>query len=76
MKMITLYVSEDQYAAYQEHAKRIGASTSELIRSAMDEYYGAHIAQSASVFDREPAAVGKGVHPLDSSDDLLDEMME
>jgi hypothetical protein len=76
MKTITLYVSEDQYAAYQEHAKRTGASASELIRSAMDEYYGAHIAQSASVFDGEPATVGKVMHPLDSSDDLLDEMVQ
>jgi hypothetical protein len=76
VKTITLYVPEDQYAAFQKYAKRTGSSASELIRSAMSEYYGTHIARDQSVFDSEPASVGRVLKPLIEDDDLLDEMLQ
>ncbi|MFP4376195.1 MAG: ribbon-helix-helix protein, CopG family [Spirochaetales bacterium] len=75
MKTITIHVPEATYSSFQEFAQRTGTTASELIRAAMHEYYEANIRRAGSIFDSEPARVGRVVHPLSAEDDLLEEML-
>ena len=75
MKTITIHVPEETYRAYQDHAAQTCRSASELIRNAMEEYYASHFAGSGSVFDDEPAAMGRTLADLSPDDDLLQEML-
>jgi len=75
MKTITINVSEPVYVEFQERARQMDRSASELIREAMDEYRQRHLARSTSLRDRRPASVGGPVEPIDSSADILDEML-
>ena len=75
MKTITIHVTEDTYAAFQERARMCGASASELIRDAMSEYVEHHFPTGASIFDHAPADVGQVLRPLGADDDLLEEML-
>ncbi|TVR57318.1 MAG: CopG family transcriptional regulator [Spirochaetaceae bacterium] len=75
MKTITIHVAEDTYAAFQERARKGGASASELIREAMSEYAARHFPTGTSIFDHAPAKAGKAIRPLERDDDLLEEML-
>lgn len=75
MKTITIHVPEETYRAFQEEAATKGRSASELIRAAMEAYYRDHISSGASVFDAEPADLGRVFRPLSADDDLLEEML-
>ena len=75
MKTITIHVPEDTYRAYQDHAAAVRKSASELIRSAMEEYYAAHLSGGGSIFDGEPASLGKTIADLSLDDDFLEEML-
>ncbi|MFO7782367.1 MAG: ribbon-helix-helix protein, CopG family [Spirochaetia bacterium] len=75
MKTIRIHVPEDTYRAFHEEAPTKGQSASELIRAAMEAYYRNHISSGASVFDAQPADLGRVLRPLSADDDLLEEML-
>ncbi len=75
MRTITIHVSEETYQAFQEHAADTDTSASELIRTAMEEYYRANFAKIGSIFDAEPADAGRVLRPLSADNDLLEEML-
>jgi hypothetical protein len=75
MKTITVHVPEDTYEAFKKHAGTEKRSAAELIREAMEEYYRAHLQSGRSIFDHEPADMGRSLNPLSPEDDLLEEML-
>jgi hypothetical protein len=75
MKTVTVNVTEETYRAFQRHASERGTTASELIRSAMEEYYRSNIARAGSILDGEPADAGRVLAPLSPDDDLLGEML-
>lgn len=76
MKPITINVSESTYKEFREYAKRQDRKTAELICEAMELYREKRIQDSGaqSLRDLRPESVGKVLRPLDTDDDLLDEM--
>jgi hypothetical protein len=76
MKTITVNVSEPVYEDFQTYAQKSERKTSELIREAMEEYRRAHIERKTSLRDRRPASVGGRIDPIESEDDLLEEMLD
>jgi metal-responsive CopG/Arc/MetJ family transcriptional regulator len=75
MKMITINVSEPVYQVYQEAAKKMDLTSSELIRDAMEAYLKNLYSGSQSILDLMPVSVGKILVPPSQDDDLLDEML-
>lgn len=75
MKTITINVSEPVYRQFQELARRVDRTTSELIRESMEQYLRSR-RTSGSVLDLEPLALGKMKRPLTAKDDLLGEMLK
>lgn len=76
MKTITINVSEPVYRDFQEHARRVDRTASELIRDAMELYRNQRILpQRRSVLDLKPVSVGVVARPLGADDDLLGEML-
>jgi hypothetical protein len=76
MKTITINVSEPVYAEFQQASKAMGRPTSELIREAMEYYRNERLYPRRSMKDFRPRSVGKVLKPLDSQDDLLNEMFQ
>ncbi|MFP4485048.1 MAG: DUF6290 family protein [Spirochaetota bacterium] len=75
MKTITIHVPEEKYQAFKEYAAEHDKSAAELIREAMEEYYRTHLQSGRSIFDHEPADMGRTLKPLSPEDDLLEEML-
>lgn len=75
MKTITINVSDPVYKEFTHFAKQRGRPTSELIRSAMEEYFQRHMVRQTSLRNRRPTSAGGPVQPLTSEDDLLGEML-
>jgi predicted transcriptional regulator len=75
MKTITVNVSEPVYEDFQAFAKRMDRKTSELIREAMELYRQARIQRQTTLRDRRAATVGGPILPLNSENDLLEEML-
>ncbi len=76
MKTITVNVSEPVYQDFQEYARRVDRTASELIREAMELYREQRIRRNGgSVLDITPASLGGVIKPLGQDDDLLAEML-
>ena len=75
MKTITVNVSEPVYRQFQELARRVDRTTSELIRESMEQYLRSR-RTSGSVLDIEPLSLGKVKRPFSAQDDLLGEMIK
>ncbi len=75
MKTITINVSDPVYRDLASYAKGKGRPTSEVIRTAMEEYHARVVARRTSLRERRAASVGGPVKPLLAEDDLLDEML-
>lgn len=75
MKTITINVSEPVYAEFQQASKAMGRPTSELIREAMEHYRNEKLYPRRSIKDFRPRSAGKVLRPLDSQNDLLEEMI-
>lgn len=76
MKTITINVSEPVYAEFRQASKAMGRPTSELIREAMEYYWKKQLRPRRSLSDFRPRSAGKVIKPLNSQDDLLEEMLE
>ena len=77
MNTITVDVPDPVYRDFQDYAKRVDRTTSELIREAMELYRDQQIAHgSMDVRDIPTYSVGKVLKPLSPDDDLLGEMLE
>ncbi|MFP4426620.1 MAG: CopG family transcriptional regulator [Spirochaetaceae bacterium] len=75
MRMVTINVDDNTYDAFKQEAEKRAVSASSLIREAMEEYRERRIGSSRSIFDHEPASVGKVIRELGPDDDLLGEML-
>lgn len=75
MRMITINVDEKVYDSFRKESERRQVSTSKLIRDAMAEYEAQKIREPRSIFDHEPASVGRVLRELTTEDDLLGEML-
>jgi len=75
MKAITINVSEPVYAEFQAASKSAGRPTSELIREAMALYQREHLRPVGDLHGFQPRSLGRVLHPLAATDDLLDEML-
>ena len=75
MNTITINVSEPVYAELQQASKAMGRPTSELIREAMEHYRNEKLYPRRSIKDFRPRSAGKVLRPLDSQNDLLEEMI-
>ena len=76
MKTISVNVSEPVYQDFLEHARRTDRTAAELIREAMELFRAQRIAARTSIKTLGPLDLGKVVAPLDSEDDLLEEMLD
>jgi predicted transcriptional regulator len=77
MKTITINVSDPVYRDFQEHARRVDRTASELIREAMELYRDQRIAwKGTATLEIPTASVGRVLKPLGPDDDLLAEMLE
>lgn len=74
MKTITINVSEPIYREFQEQARKVDRTASELIREAMEYYARSRLRESRSVLALPPLDLGRIKRPLSSKDDLLAEM--
>ena len=74
MKTITINVSEPVYREFQERARKVDRTASELIREAMEYYVRNRLRESRSVLAFPPLDLGKMKKPLRPKDDLLAEM--
>ncbi len=74
MKTITINVSEPIYREFQERARKVDRTTSELIREAMEYYVRDRLRESRSVLSFPALDLGKIKKPLSRKDDLLAEM--
>lgn len=59
MKPLTLYVSDDVYAAYQDVAEKTGVKAAALIRNAMDFFLKEKLNKRRSLEDFVPFDSGK-----------------
>ena len=77
MKPITINVSESTYREFKEYARRHDRKTAELIREAMELYREKKIQDSGATSLRalRPESLGKILQPMNSEDNLLDEMI-
>lgn len=75
MKTITVNVSEPVYRRFQELARQVDRTTSELIRESMEQYLRSR-RTSGSVLEIQPISLGKVKKPLTAEDDLLGEMLK
>jgi hypothetical protein len=77
MKTITVNVSEPVYRDFQNYARQVDRTASELIREAMELYREQKmVRQGMSVLEIPTASVGKVLKPLGPHDDLLAEILE
>ncbi len=76
MKTISVNVSEPVYQDFLEYARRTDRTAAELIREAMELFRAQRIAARTSIKTLGPLDLGEVVAPLDSEDDLLDEMLD
>ena len=76
MKTITINVSEPVYAEFRQASKAMRRPTSELIGEAMEYYRKKYLRPRRSLSDFRPRSAGKVIKPLNSQDDLLEEMLE
>ena len=74
MKTITINVSEPVYREFQERARKVDRTASELIREAMEYYVQERLRESRSVLEFPALDLGKVKKPLSPKDDLLAEM--
>ena len=74
MKTITINVSEPVYREFQERARKVDRTASELIREAMEYYVRERLRESRSVLEFPALDLGKVKKPLSPKDDLLAEM--
>jgi len=75
MKTITINVSESVYEGFQEYARALDRTTSELIREAMELYWNERIRSRQSLRVLRPLSLGKVKKPFGPHDDLLGEML-
>jgi len=76
MKTITVNVSEPIYREFQEYARKHDRTTAELIREAMEAYRQRWAPRRGSLRELPALDLGGVRRPLESSDDLLEEMLE
>jgi len=76
MKTITINVSETVYRDFQEQARKLDRTASELIREAMEMYWTERIRHRRSLRELQPLSLGKVKRPLTGADDLLSEMLD
>lgn len=76
MKTITINVSEPVYEDFRRASRSLGRSASELIREAMETYRRERLRPRKSLQGFRPRSLGQVLKPLESGDDLLDEMLE
>jgi len=70
-KTITINVSEPVYREFQERARKVDRTVSELIREAMEYYVRDRRREPRSVLALPALDLGKMKKPLSSQDDLL-----
>lgn len=76
MSAITVDIPDPVLREFQEYAKRVDRTASELIRTAMELYCGQKIVpKRKQVLDIPTFSVGKVMKPLGPDDDLLGEML-
>ena len=75
LKTISVNVSEPVYQDFVEYARRTDRTAAELIREAM-ELFPQRIAARSSIKTLGPLDLGEVIGPLESEDDLLDEMLD
>lgn len=75
MRTITVKVPEPVYHRFQELARQLDRTTSELIRESMQQYLRSR-KSSGSVMDIRPISLGKARRPIVAEDDLLGEMLK
>ena len=75
MRMVTINVEDETYAAFKDEAEKRAVSAAALIREAMAEYRERHIGSSRSIFDHPPASAGTVIAELGPDDDLMEEML-
>ncbi|MBM3465359.1 MAG: ribbon-helix-helix protein, CopG family [Armatimonadetes bacterium] len=69
MKTITINVSESVYEGFQEYARALDRTTSELIREAMELYWNERIRSRQSLRVLRPLSLGKVKKPFGGSRD-------
>ncbi|HAV12470.1 MAG TPA: hypothetical protein DCX06_03085 [Opitutae bacterium] len=77
MRPITVNVSESTYQEFKDYARRQDRKTAELIREAMELYREKKIQNTgvSSLRELRPESLGEVLQPMNSEDDLLDEMI-
>ena len=70
-KTITINVSEPVYREFQERARKVDRTASELIREAMEYYVRDRLREPRSVLALPALDLGKMKKPLSPQDDLL-----
>ncbi len=75
MKPLTLYVSNDVYASYQEMAERSGVKAAALIRTAMDFFLQEKLIKKQNLDDFVPFDSGKLLQDYKDSD-FREEMLD
>lgn len=75
MKTITINVSESVYRDFQQAARSLDRSTSELIREAMEQYRREHLQPRGDLRGFRPRSLGRMTRPPASGDDLLAELL-
>jgi len=75
MKPLTLYVSNDVYASYQEMAERSGVKAAALIRTAMDFFLQEKLTKKQNLDDFVPFDSGKLLQDYKDSD-FREEMLD
>ena len=76
MKTITINVSKPVYREFQEYARQLDRTASEVIREAMEEYRSRRIHRQTSLKDLRPVSVGKVLRPFTGADDILGELTD
>jgi Arc/MetJ-type ribon-helix-helix transcriptional regulator len=76
MKTITVNVSEPVYRAFQQYGHEHDRTASELIREALAAYRDDKMRPRHSLRGLQPLSLGKVLRPLQSGDDLLEEMRD
>ncbi len=77
MNTITVDVPDPVYRDFQDYAKRVDRTPSDLIQEAMELYRDLKIGRKRmSLVDMPSFSVGKILKPLGPDDDLLGEMLE
>lgn len=76
MKTITINVSEPVYEEFREYSRKVDRPVSELIRQAMEDFRDVRLRSAGSVRSIPTLPVGRMIRDIDSSDDILGEMVD